>query len=473
MIELKKYRSLLIISILAIVIGLAFAKGELPAIIFSIAIIFAFIFLLYALKNPTFPLKIAFIFSFFAIGLTRYIDAPIGLGIDFLLVLTWIVVGLKKNKNFEWKNAQNFSVLFVVCWFTYIFLQLFNPESLGAEPWFYAMRGMALYPLLILPLFYILLNKKTDISWMIKTWFIISILAALKAFVQKYIDCDSYEKIWLAQGGAVTHVLFGQLRAFSFYSDAGQFGAAMAHASLSSFILFTGPYAKWKKIILFVLFILFFWGYLVSGTRGAIAVFVGGFVLFLFLSKNFKLLIYGGVMISAFYFFMAFTTIGQGNNEIRRLRTAFTAGTEDASMIVRIENQKKLKGFLADKPFGGGVGSAGDWGKRFNPDSVLANIATDSYYVRIWAETGIVGLSILLIFFFYFIIRGAYIIWNIKDLNHRNKLLALYCGVVGIMVASYSNSVFSQFPTSLICYASMCFIFLAEREVKVERGLMR
>jgi hypothetical protein len=55
---------------------------------------------------------------------------------------------------------------------------------------------------------------------------------------------------------------------------------------------------------------------------------------------------------------------------------------------------------------------------------------------------------------------------KLNDLNHRNKLLALYCGVVGIMVASYSNSVFSQFPTSLICYASMCFIFLAERELK-------
>lgn len=467
--SLKKYGTWFSILLGSVILGLLYAKGEFMAIAFSLAVIFAFIFLLYALKHPEFPLKIAFVFSFFAIGLTRYINAPIGLGIDFLLVLTWITVGLKKNKNFEWKNAQNVSVLFVITWFIYVFLQLFNPESLGAEPWFYAMRGMALYPLLILPLIYILLNKKADISWMIKTWFLISIFAAIKAFVQKYIDCDPYEKIWLAQGGAVTHVLFGQLRAFSFYSDAGQFGAAMAHASLSSFILFTGPYSKWKKSILFVLFILFFWGYLVSGTRGAIAVFVGGFVLFLFLSKNFKLLIYGTVLISAFYFFMAFTTIGQGNNEIRRLRTAFTAGTEDASMIVRIENQKKLKGFLADKPFGGGVGSAGDWGKRFNPDSVLANIATDSYYVRIWAETGIVGLSILVLFFIYFMLRGAYIIWHLKDENHRNKLLALYCGVIGIMIASYSNSVFSQFPTSLICYASMCFIFLAEREVKRKR----
>ena len=463
----KKYYVYSIASLISVLLGLFFAKGQFVAIIAVFAIIFVIVFIYLFLKRPDFPLRLAFIFSFFAIGLTRYIDAPIGLGIDFLLVLTWIAVGLKNNKNFEWKNARNVSVLFVVCWFFYIFLQLFNPESLGTEPWFYAMRGMALYPMLMLPLIYILLNKKVDISWMIKTWFIISVLAALKAFVQKYIDCDSYEKIWLAQGGAVTHVLFGQLRAFSFYSDAGQFGAAMSHASLSAFILFTGPYAKWKKAILFVLFILFFWGYLVSGTRGAIAVFVSGFVLFLLLSKNFKLLIYGGAMIFAFYFFMAFTTIGQGNNEIRRLRTAFTAGSEDASMIVRIENQKKLKGFLADKPFGGGVGSAGDWGKRFNPDSVLANIATDSYYVRIWAETGIVGLSILLIFFIYFILRGSYIIWLLKDANLRNKLLALYCGVFGIMVASYSNSVFSQFPTSLICYTSMCFIFLAEKELKL------
>lgn len=451
-------------SAIGLMLGLVFAYGGLAMIAGALGLILGLVFLIYCFKKPEISLKMVLIFSFFAIGLTRYIDAPIGLGIDFLLVLTWISVTFYKKTALPWSNCRQTLVLFQLVWFLYLILQLFNPESLGIEPWFYAMRGMALYPLLIIPLILMLFQDKKDLNWFIKMWLFISLLAAGKAFLQKYVGCDRFEQTWLNQGGAITHVLFGQLRTFSFYSDAGQFGAAMAHASLSSFILATGPYRKSVKLLLFVLFLVFFWAYLLSGTRGAIAVFATGLLVFLLLSKNFKILIWGGILGFAFYFFMAFTTIGQGNNEIRRLRTAFTQGSEDESMLVRKANQAKLKVYLADKPFGGGVGSAGDWGKRFHPNSALAQIATDSFYVRIWAETGIVGLSYMVLFFSFILIRGVKIVWSINDVFVRNKLIALYSGVIGIMVASYSNSVFSQFPSSMICYTSICFLFIAEKK---------
>lgn len=425
----------------------------------------AFIYYLYlCFKYPQLPIKTILVFGFFVTGITRYVDGPFGTLVDALLVLGWLVLFFQKRNTVAWSNANSFVVYFSVIWFIYIVLELLNPESIGAEPWFYAMRGMALYPLLIIPLVLVTFNKPTDMNWLIKTWFIISCLAALKGFIQKYVDCDPYEKIWLARGGAVTHVLFGQLRAFSFYSDAGQFGSAMAHASITSFVLFTGKFKTKWRIVFFVLFIFFFWGYLISGTRGAIAVTAGGMITYLFLSKNFKFLIIGGVLAGSFYYFMAFTQIGQGTYEIRRLRTAFTEGSQDASMIVRTENKRKLKIFLENRPFGGGIAAAGDWGKRFKPDSILANIATDSFYVRLWSESGIVGLSMFLIFFFYFIMKGGAIIWKMEDSTTRTKLLALYCGVVGIMAASYGNSVFSQFPTNLICYTSMCIVLISAKK---------
>jgi hypothetical protein len=71
---------------------------------------------------------------------------------------------------------------------------------------------------------------------------------------------------------------------------------------------------------------------------------------------------------------------------------------------------------------------------------------------------------LILIFFFYFILKGAWIIWFMKDPVLRNKFLALYCGVIGIMAASYGNSVFSQFPTNILCYTSMCFILMSEKQ---------
>ena len=456
-----KYSIIIGISIL---LGIFIAKGQTLAIIGLFTVITGLFYTYYAFKNPILPLKTVLIFGFFVIGITRYIDGPFGLAVDFLLVFCWIITILTGWKSLNWQNTHTFVVYFVLIWFIFIALELLNPLSIGFEPWVYAMRGMALYPLLLLPLVFLLLSKQEDMMWLIKVWLFISILAALKGFAQKYWQCDPFEKRWLAQGGYVTHILFGQLRAFSFYSDAGQFGGAMGHASISCFIFFTGPYSKWKKLIFFVLFIFFFWGYLISGTRGAIAVPAAGMIMYLVLSKNFKILLFGSLLAGTFYFIMAFTQIGQGTYEIRRLRTAFTKGSEDASMMVRTENKRKLAVYLSDKPFGGGVASAGDWGKRFRPDSVLANIATDSFYVRIWSETGIVGLVLFLIFFFYFIIRGAWIIWFLKEPILRNKLMALYCGVIGVMAASYGNSLFSQFPSNLICYTSMCFVLMAEKQ---------
>lgn len=453
--------SLIILS--AILFGVIVASIQVAALFFSVAFFAVLIYIYLSFKHPLLPLKTVYIASFFVIGLTRYIDAPFGLAIDILLVFSWVTIFLKFKDTIEWKRASNFFVIFISFWFFYIVLELLNPLSIGAEPWFYAMRGMALYPFLIIPLVFLIFNKQSDMMWLFKIWFVISLIAAAKGFMQKYVACDPFEKRWLDQGGAITHVLFGQLRAFSFYSDAGQFGGAMAQASITSFVLFTGPYSRKKKFIFFLMFIIFFWGYLVSGTRGAIAVVAAGILIYLLLSKNFKSLIFGSLLVGGFYYFMAFTQIGQGTYEIRRLRTAFTEGSEDASMLVRKQNKEKLAVYLANKPFGGGVASAGDWGKRYRPDSVLANIATDSFYVRLWSETGIVGLVLYLIFFFYFIIKAGWIIWFMKEPALRNKLLALYCGIVGIMVASYSNSVFSQFPTSTICYTGMCFILIAER----------
>ena len=458
------YFTYTLIAGLSIVLGIFIAKGEILAMLGLIALAAGLFYIIYAFRYPALPLKTVLIFGFFVIGITRYIDGPFGLAIDFLLVFCWVVTILSGWKSLNWNNTHTYVVYFTTIWFIYILLELLNPLSIGLEPWFYAMRGMALYPFLLLPLVFLLMPEQKDMMWMFKVWIALSILAALKGFAQKYWQCDIYEKRWLAQGGAITHVLFGQLRAFSFYSDAGQFGSAMAHISISCFVLFTGPYSKMKRLVFFILFVFFFWGYLISGTRGAIAVTAAGMMVYLALSKNFKILLFGTVLSLGFYFFMAFTQIGQGTYEIRRLRTAFTEGSEDASMLVRKENKKKLAVYLADKPFGGGVASAGDWGKRFRPESVLANIATDSFYVRIWSETGIVGLLLFLSFFFYFIIRGGWIIWFMKDEVLRNKLLALYCGVVGIMAASYGNSVFSQFPTNIICYTSMCFILMSEKQ---------
>jgi hypothetical protein len=201
-------------------------------------------------------------------------------------------------------------------------------------------------------------------------------------------------------------------------------------------------------------------GLFVSGTRGALAVpFVGGLV-YLVMSKNWKIIMAGIIGLMLVYGFFRYTYIGNGVYDIRRMRMAVRMGTETPSLKVRKRNQEMLAVYLKDRPFGGGVGSAGYWGLRFKPDSVLANIPTDSWYVRIWAEEGIVGLWVFLGMQIWFFLVGGYYVLKIRDPNLRQMGLALYAGVWAISGASYGNQVFGQMPTGIIMYYSMPLVFM-------------
>ena len=143
------------------------------------------------------------------------------------------------------------------------------------------------------------------------------------------------------------------------------------------------------------------------------------------------------------------------------MRTAFDP--EDKSLQVRLENQRKLKVYLSSRPFGGGIGSAGNWGQRFTPTTFLANTATDSWYVQIWAEQGIVGLTLHLMILFYILGKGAYIsMYRVRDPVLQARLFALAAGMFGIMGASYGNGVLGQLPTGPIIYMTMALLFMGE-----------
>jgi hypothetical protein len=447
----------------AIASALAIAnKGPLIGAVLTI-IPFVVYFLVRTFLEPKFGLILSFIFSFFAIGLTRYIDGiPFGLGVDLLLVLTIIALLLNSGKKLNWKNAGNDFTAVSAIWMGYTILEIVNPQAVSFQAWFYAMRGVAFYQLLMIPIGFLVLKEKKDLKIFLVAWLAISVLAALKAFQQIEIGPDKWENAWLDAGGALTHRIQGRLRAFSFYSDAGQLGAAMGHAALVAIIIALGKVGTRLRIILGVAAILTVLGMLYSGTRGALFVPVAGGMLYLFLSKNFKVFILGVVFAVGAFGFLRYTTIGNTNYQIFRLRTAVRP-SQDRSFMVRLENQRKLKVYMADKPFGGGIGSAGNWGMRFSPNTFLAQTPTDSWYVRIWAEMGIVGLLLHITILMYLLIRCCLIVWKLRDPLIRQIMIALTSGIFGVMVASYGNGIYGQMPTGMIIYLSYVFVFLSPR----------
>lgn len=461
---LKKPIPILMLFSLAICSALLIASKGLIAGIGIIAFPMAMLYVINLFLNPRIGIITIIAFSFFVTGISRYLPGTWGLMIDGLLFMMYLALFFKEFRiRIPWSNAKSQLTLLVSVWFGYAFLQAVNPEAVSIEAWFYAMRGIALYQWLIIPLCFILFNKQKDLMLFFKIWGVISLLGTFKGMVQMIFGVDPFEQAWLDGGGAVTHVLFGKLRIFSFYSDAGQFGASQGHTGVvfGVLALFVKNNFKLRAFFVFVA-LMGLWGMLISGTRGAIAVPAMGGIMFIIVRKHLPSIIMGTIAGISVFVFFAYTTIGNNNDQIRRMRTAFDPN--DASLQVRLENQRKLSGYLASRPFGGGIGSTGNWGQRFTPHTFLANTATDSWFVAIWADMGIIGLYLHLFILFFVLITGAYnCMFKIRDDWIKGQITALVCGMAGIMMASYGNGVFGQFPTGILMYVGMVFIFWAPK----------
>jgi hypothetical protein len=410
-------------------------------------------------KRPKAGLWMALMSGFLTSGMARYVNAPWGLSLDIILVATWVAVFF--NKNTKWERLNNDLFYLTTLWFVYLVFEMFNPNANSIEAWFYAMRGIGFYQFLSVGLAILLFDNKKDLNIFFFLIIAVSIFGTIWGFKQQLGIMDFAENRWLyEENHHEEHILHGVLRVFSFYSDAGQFGASQAMVSLICFIMFLAPGSKLQKIIYLIAGIICLLGFAISGTRGALAVPFFGGVIYLFISKNFKLLITGFASIGIVFFILKYTFLFQGVEQIRRMRSALDPNNR--SLEVRLENQKTFGAYLADKPFGGGVGTAGFWGHRFNPNSLMANTATDSWYVKIWAETGVVGICMHLGLLAYIMGKSCRIISRIEDPDVKNKNIALYAALGGILFASYGNQVFGQMPTGMIMNLTIPFLFISE-----------
>ena len=449
--------------LLTFLLGVIIARGGMKIAIALIAAIPVIFYLNRLFNYPVIGIYTLMFLGFTAIGLTRYIrGVPLGLSVDGILVITYIALFFNQfNKPYKWNQSVRDLTYLMTIWYAYALLEFFNPQALSRAAWFYAMRGFSLYPLLIIPLALMIFNRLRHLSMFLYIWGVFTVLGTLKGLQQYYVGPDSAEQFWLDSGGAVTHIIFGELRVFSFFSDAGQFGAAQGAAGIVGALVAASVSGRRKRMFFMAMSFFGFWGMFLSGTRGAMIVPMLGGVVYIVLKKNFKVIAIGGVLLALTYVFFAYTYIGESNPQIRRMRTAFRP-TEDASYLVRLENRRILHAYLADKPFGGGIGSAGDWGHRFSPQGFLANVATDSWYVQIWAEQGIVGLTLHLFILSYIFLKGVYLLWfKVTNKELDGVLGALLAGFAGIIGASYGNGVMGQMPTGVLMYLSWAFIFMA------------
>jgi hypothetical protein len=456
-------------------IAVILAKLEIVGVGILFAFIFGAVFLYLLFTNPILGFFTAIGINFIILGIRRYVQGlPLGFAIDGIMILTFLAIIFSRfRERVDWSPANKDITILAAIWLGYCIFQLANPEARMIEPWI-AGRGIGFYFFFFVILTFMLIDNNKKLDAFLYFWGAFSILATLKGTIQMLFGVDYAEQAWLDNGGAETHILFGKLRVFSFFSDAGQFGGNQGYAGVV-FIIYSMIKKGFTKIFFLTVGILGLYGMMISGTRGSIAVPFAGFMMFFVLKKNIKVLSVGVIFVALIFVFFKYTTIANGNDQVRRMRSAFDPN--EPSLKVRLDNQKILKGYLASRPFGGGIGHAGDKAQRFLPNAFLSNVATDSWYVLIWAELGIIGLTLHLIVLFYVMGKATYkVMFVIRDPITKVKMSALISGMAGVMLASYGNAILGGMPTALLIYASMAIMsnpeIFEDPEYQVETPLI-
>ena len=447
------------------VLIMAFTKYGLLAGLAVSVIPAALCILWVTLRNPAISMLGLFVVNYFIMTLTRYAyDLPFGMILDALIFYNFLIITLQAlMRPIEWKRASSGLTVVAAIWMAYCILEIVNPESVSVAGWFSSVRSIAFYFFFIVVLPQLTMTEYKYLKYMLAVWSVLTLIAVGKACMQKFFGFNAAENYWLfVLGGRSTHIIHSGVRYFSFFSDAANFGGSMGLSMVVFSISALYYRNSWMKLYLLLVAAAACYGMLISGTRSALAVPFVGYSAFIMMSRNIKMIGAGVFLIIAAFIFLKFTTIGQGNSIIRRARSAFN--TNDPSFQVRLANQAKLRELMADKPFGAGLGHGGGKAKTFAPNAALSQIPTDSWFVMVWVETGVVGILLHIGILLYILARGAYlVIFKLRNTQLRGFTAALTAGISGIVVMAYANEILGQIPTGAILYMSMGFIFLAPR----------
>ena len=465
---------MVIVTLLCIYLSVRVQSGMGLALgIFPFALIFTYLCIL----NQYIALFILAIVNYFIMGISRYIFIPIPISALFDVIFGFIFVtvlfrNLVNKENF--RNVFNLYFAFMLVWFAYCFINVGNHAtgSIHFTAWLGNVRVISLYALVTSVIIAISAKNYKFIHWFLILWGILTLLAAAKGYWQKNHGFDAAEWAWVSTRGANTHLLRTGIRFFSFFTDAANYGCGMGLSLVTFFLSFF--YVKNKYLKVFYLLVAAAGGYglLISGTRASMAVPVAGLGLFIFLCKNWKIGITSATILLVGLFILKYTTIGDSNRLIRRMRTVFD--TEDASLNVRFENQKALKAYMSEIPFGIGLGVDAEEVPPQNKYRFVATCPPDSELVYIWIHLGQVGLTVYLILqVLMYICACCILVFRVRNPEIRGPLTGMLCGTAGMLVASYANQIYFQFPNGPLIYTCLTLVFLApyfDKQYSEEHG---
>lgn len=376
-----------------------------------------------------------------------------------LLILAIIDV---KNSKFE--RCGNLMLLALIIWCSFCTLEVFNNTcdiGIDVGVWYTSARMMAFQLMYTFIVFTIYISNPKILTKYLFVWGAFALFAAFWTWKQVNFGLTEAENLFLQGPGSSTHLLQAGtlIRYFSIYNDAANFGIGIASTAVA-FIIF-GITAKIKKYKYFFLLVggACAWAMFPSGTRTAIACLLAGFMAYVFLSKSFKIAIPFTILFTIFSFILVFTNIGDGNQQIRRMRSAFNK--DDASANVRSINQAAMKKYMVEAPWGIGMNVNYQNVPKNNKYAFMSTVPPDSEYVFIWIHTGVIGITIFLICMAIMLIGACWIVFFIlKSPSLRGIGAGFCCAFVSQQVGGYGNQVLMQFPNGLVFFGGLTIVYV-------------
>ena len=377
----------------------------------------------------------------------------------FLLALA--IINVQESK---FQRTGNLMLITLLVWCSFCILEVLNDTcGIGVDvgAWYTTARSLAfqiLYAFLVFSLYITTPNRLIKYLFI---WGCLALFAVFWVWKQQNIGMGSAENAWLQSRGRSTHILQGGtlIRYFSIYSDAANYGIGIASTAVAFLIFGITSKIRKYKIFFLIVGIACAWGMFPSGTRTGIVCLMAGIMAYVFLSKSFKIAIPVTILFGLFAFILVFTTIGNGNQQIRRMRSAFDKN--DASANVRSLNQQAMKKYLDEAPWGIGMHIGYRNVPANNKYTFMATVPPDSEYVFIWIHTGIIGITTFLICTAIMLLGACRIVlFKIKSPSLRGIGAGFCCAMVSQQLGGYGNQVLMQFPNCLTFYGGLALVYI-------------
>lgn len=376
-----------------------------------------------------------------------------------IILIAFAIINVKDTK---FERLGNIMFFTLIIWCGFCTLEILNDTcGLGIDvaSWYQGVRLMSFQLMYAFIVFTLYISDSKILVKYLFFWGALALFAVFWVYKQKYIGLTPHENAWLHSSSGRQHLIAGGtlIRYWSIYTDAANFGVGMASTAIAFLIFGITSRIKKLRIIFLIVGFTCAWAMFPTGTRTAIFCFIAGFMAYIFLSKSFKIAIPVSIVFALFVFMLAFTNIGQGNQQIRRMRSAFDKN--DASANQRTINQTAMRKYLKEAPWGLGLGNKNvPANNKFN---YVYNLPADSEYVFIWMRTGIIGISTFLVCTAIMIFGACWIVFfRIKSPSLRGIGAGFCCAMISQQLGGYGNQVLMQFPNCLVFYGGLTIVYI-------------